>query len=100
MLYNADHESAARLVIKAAPKKSHPRQKEVGGLIDLGRGLHGVEVEWPETPGDPEARIELAVHADRLQALGDQLGEWLALWLGGHEEWVADALEALGCIQV
>lgn len=47
---------------------------------------------------DPKAREALTVLADDRQQAGDQLGEWLALWLGGHDGWQGAAMRLLRVI--
>jgi len=51
----------------------------------------GPRCSGSKLPPDTEARDALAVWSDERMAEGDHLGEWLAQWLAGRDEWIADA---------
>jgi hypothetical protein len=67
-----------------------------GDTVDLSWLVKHAAPDWdpdedgPRLPGVIEAML---VEADRRQGLGDELGEWIALWLADDDAWAVDAMD-------
>jgi hypothetical protein len=70
----------AEAILEAMPR---PGEGPYTERVDDDFGGHDIELWVPPESGDQTVRDALAVHADRLQADGDPLGELLAAWLRG-----------------
>lgn len=85
------------MVLDAAPREIRQRLEapyEVDPWVKV-EDVGGIAyATWTE-PGDAEAGDHLAVLADKLQADGEDLGRWLALWLAGNDEETGEAVACL-----